>query len=380
MTDVSEGKGCQSKYPSFFGKTSNVILKTIEQSPISITPKEIAQKTGIRLNIVQKYVRRLERKGYVKREFYGHYVGLRSSVSLESSIAGRGGDFGVVSALAVPRLHCLRFHVKDVVGEVGRWDWSSGVLRVKFSRYKKRTAQVFCDCVGDYSLDYVGFRFLVEAVLRELGCSDWSKVSLVSPEFNRDLIGWRLDGAQAVTLKGFDGSFRRIYQKRFGLRDEVKLVGSLPVEKALLLMGGGVSGYNLFQFLYLLVKEVQADRENSKTQTGLVFDAVGHIHRLVDAVINRRISTRAQRAVQMAGSEPAPKECFDDAGVVRITEIVQPIRGSCIRCLQKRMLPYSADSVDSGDRICENCARALSEKLRSRGASPDQQGTGESCG
>lgn len=125
-----------------------------------------------------------------------------------------------------------------------------------------------------------------------------------------------------------------------------------------------MSGYNLFQFLYLLVKEVQADRENSKTQTGLVFDAVGHIHRLVDAVINRRIPVRAQRVIQMAGSEPAPKECFDDASVVRITEIVQPTRGWCIRCLRKRMLPYSADSVDSWDRICENCARAPSELLK----------------
>jgi ribosomal protein S25 len=291
--DARKGKSCQSNYPLLLGKRSIAVLKAIEESPISITPKEISQKTGIKVNTVHKCVRRLERKGYIKREIYGHYVGLRNSVSLGSSIAERGGDFGAASALAVPRVHCLRFYVRDVVGKAGRWEWPSSALQVKFFRYKKGTAQVFCDCVGDYSLDYVAFRFLTESVLRELGCFDWGKVSLVSPEFNKDLIGWRLDGAKAVTLKAFDGSFRRIYQKRFGLRDEVKLVGSLPVEKALVLMEGGVSAYNLFQFLFLIVKQAQSQNEELKICSGLMLDAIGHMGRLVDACYKSKGSGKA---------------------------------------------------------------------------------------
>jgi len=64
------------------------------------------------------------------------------------------------------------------------------------------------------------------------------------------------------------------------------------------------------------------------------------------------------------------RDHFDDANVVRITKIAEPQQGWCIRCLQKKMLSYSADSVNSSDRICEDCAKALFEKLQRRSGSP----------
>lgn len=354
------GQSGQSKYPSSLGETSIAILKALTASPIPKTPKETSQETGIRLNIVQKQMRRLERKGYTKREFYGHYVAFKSDVSLSDSIAEGGG---VGFALAVPRVHCLRYHVRDmafVARPRDPWEWRSKVLRVKFFRHRK-AAQVFCDCVGDLSLDYVGFRFLTEAVLRELGCSDWRKVSLIGAEFNKDLIGWRLDGAKAVTLRAFDGSFRRIYQKRVGLRDEVKLAGSLPVEKALLLMGGGVSSYNLFQFLFLSLKEAEAQRMISEAQNAAVLDGVGEMRRLNNALINHRVPV-AEKTLHAASQQPWP---FDD-GLIKEdpVKLTPPQTGWCVRCHWHKVLTHLVEQGDHWGFVCRTCAEILSGKLK----------------
>jgi hypothetical protein len=53
-------------------------------------------------------------------------------------------------------------------------------------------------------------------------------------------------------MKAFDGSFRWFYNKRFGLRDEVKVVGSSRVENVLLLMQGEVSAYSISSFFFRL--------------------------------------------------------------------------------------------------------------------------------
>ena len=76
-------------------------------------------------------------------------------------------------------------------------------------------------------------------------------------EFNNDWQGIRLDGVKAITVKAFDGSFRRIYNKRFGLRDEVKAVGARRVEDVLSLMQGGVSTYTTQQFLFRTLQQLE---------------------------------------------------------------------------------------------------------------------------
>jgi hypothetical protein len=58
---------------------------------------------------------------------------------------------------------------------------------------------------------------------------------------------------------------------------------------------------------------------------------------------------------------------FDDASVVSVTQMIECDPGWCVRCLQRRILPFSANSADSWDRICEDCARALIEKMQKTG-------------
>ncbi len=118
---------------------------------------------------------------------------------------------------------------------------------------------------------------------RELGVSSWEGVTLASGEFNYDFMGVKLDGLKGVTVKAFDGSFRRVYNKRFGLRDEVKVVGSRSIEDVFALMHGGVSQYTVNQFLFRLVQRVDALNDEHKLQNRVLLDAVDSMRRIADA-------------------------------------------------------------------------------------------------
>jgi hypothetical protein len=259
-------------YGSSLSLIAKRIMGVIEQSPIPITPLEISQKTRIKRSTVRKCLARLARKGFIRKFCHGHYMSLRSSVTLASSMVG-----GVCDVL--PRVHCLRFRVSDVAGKPSSWEVDLDVVRICFRRFKNGSAQVFVDCQESYSLDYLGFRLLVEVVVGQLGVDDWNKIAVSSLEINNDFEGERLDGVQAVTLKSFDGTFRRIYNRRLGLRDEVRVVGTRKLEDVIPLLRGGISSYNILQLLYMNFHEIQ--RQNILIP--LVEEAVSQMRRLVEA-------------------------------------------------------------------------------------------------
>ena len=248
------------------------ILKTIENSLYPITPKEISHLTEINPATVRKYVRTLKKWGFIWVVFYGHYCSSKNIFTLERSIVKSD----------CPRLHCLRLRIVDFLGSVRFRLCDFGNVRISYQQYNNGTVTIFVDCVDSYSLDYVAFRLLVELIKNELGLEDWKKVTVSSFEFNNDIKRARLDGVQAVTLGYFDGSFRRIYQKRFGLRDEAKIVGSTRVEDVLNLLNGGVEAYNFSQLLFELIEEVKLEREAVKFQSQLVVDAVSLIRRFIE--------------------------------------------------------------------------------------------------
>jgi hypothetical protein len=88
-------------------------------------------------------------------------------------------------------------------------------------------------------------------------------------------------------MKAFDGSFRRIYNKRFGLRDEVKVVGARRVEDVLLLMQGGVSTYSTLQFLFQTLQQL-------KIQNKLNVENVAQNRRLFTEFLRRRGQKKAR--------------------------------------------------------------------------------------
>jgi len=118
--------------------------------------------------------------------------------------------------------------------------------------HRNGTAEVF---VGKgVSFGYWGFRLLVELLFKyELSCG-WSQVCVTNAEFNRDFQGLQLDGVQGVTLRAFDGSFRRLYNHgKDVLRDEVKMVGSKTISDVLALMSGNIPDYNILPYDMLIL-------------------------------------------------------------------------------------------------------------------------------
>jgi len=254
---------------------NKLILKQVEDSLYSITPSEISSNTGINANTVRKYLRDLENKGFVHRKFHGHYVSARNLVI---------SDTCMVSDVSGVRVHGLRFRVLGVgVGE-GSWVRDFGVLRLRFVVHGNGNAEVFVGCGRDVSLNYVAFRLVVGVVCRELRC-DWDQVLVTSCEFNRDFLGVKLDGVKSVTLKAFDGSFRRVYNHGGFLRDEVKTVGSKKIEDVLALMQGGVTQYNIQQLLYMNFQKLSEYVEAGKFRNQLVFEAVSEMRRFVEAMM-----------------------------------------------------------------------------------------------
>jgi hypothetical protein len=255
------------------------VLEVVDQSPQPIRAIEINRSTGIKVTTCRKCLSRLAKKGKIKKHSYGYYASLSDNVALNRSMVA-AADSPLVLNNAELRLHCLRLRVFDVSGNPRKWFLDLDVVKISLQRYASRTAQVFVDCMKDYSLDYVAFRLLVEIALHEVGQTDWDNVLVTSHEFNHDYLGLRLDGVTATTLKAIDGSFRRVYNKRYGLRDEVKTVGSIGVEDVLRLLEGGTN-YSIMQRLSVISEEIREERS-------AVSEAAQQMRRLVDELLGKQ--------------------------------------------------------------------------------------------
>ncbi|MCK4477996.1 hypothetical protein KAU88_05670 [Candidatus Bathyarchaeota archaeon] len=274
-------KSCNFHYGRELTDKEKQVVKIVDSCSYPITPTEVSALTKFKHATVRFYLRKLEKGGFVRRKYRGHYVSVKNVPTKSSSVVGA---FGAVA----PMLHSIRLRFVDV----GLWPRSwvrvfGSVVKVTFTVYKNRSALVFVDCIGDVSLDYPAFRLVMDCIQKEVRSPNWASCRVTNFEFNYDFHGIKLDGVQGVTLKAFDGSFHRIYNKRFGLRDEVKVVGSKSVADVLALMQGGVSTYNIVQLLFANFQETKKYVEATQFQNRLVVDAVSQMRRLADAVSKR---------------------------------------------------------------------------------------------
>lgn len=276
------GKSYNSKYRMVLSEKHRQIIEAVRNSPIPITPMEIASITNLPHNSVRVWVKELERKGYVVAKFYGHYVSSQNGLTLDSSTVGDGRV----------RVHCLRLKILRCgvfsslwVREVG------GVARISFQVFGDRSGLVQVDCLGSCSFDAVGLRLVVDVVARELrvSCDDVWGSTVLSYELNSDFKGVRLDGVQAVTLRAFDGAFFRAYNKGEVLRGEVKATRPLQLENVLALMNGGVSAYNQMQLLFMNVQKMNEEIEAQKFTNRLLSDILAQNQSLLKVMMAKHI-------------------------------------------------------------------------------------------
>lgn len=254
------------------------IVKVIDSCSYSITPIEISALTQIKDSTVRKLLRSLEKGGFVRRKFRGHYISVNNPVTKSSSVVG---SLNTMS----PMLHSIRLRFEGV----GLWPHSwreefGDIVNVTYTVYKNKCGLVFVDCIKDVSLDYPAFKLVMACIGKAFRSPNWASCRVTNFEFNYDFQGVKLDGAQGVTFTAFDGSFHRVYNKRFGLRDEVKVVGSKRVEDVLALMQGGVSTYNILQLLHMNFQKMSALVDAQKFQNRISSEAMASMSRLVDSL------------------------------------------------------------------------------------------------
>lgn len=274
-------KSYNLSHQSSLSEKENAILKAVKTNDFPITPKEIASMTGINHNTVRQYCRKLEKQALVTRTFRGHYTTPENVATFASSIVGGG----------VPRVHGLRLRFSGVGVGGSKWVRKlNGVVKITFMVHKNGSATVFIDCIGDSSLDAVGFRIVLALIQEELSVTDTELAAskVASYELNTDFQGLRLDGVKAITLKAFGDAFWRVYNKRGFLRSEVKATKPLDVANVLALMNAGVSQYNVLQLLFLNFQEMKRYVEAAKFQNRHLVEITGRNRRLADALLRKR--------------------------------------------------------------------------------------------
>jgi hypothetical protein len=108
------------------------------------------------------------------------------------------------------------------------------------------------------------------------------ELQAINVQFNRDFQGLRLEGLQAMTVTSILGVLERFYNKNQGLRTEIQ-VGPISVRDIEVLLRGGVTGYNLVQSNFALLKEIRNLKEVWIKQTPYL----SNIYRLLVELINK---------------------------------------------------------------------------------------------
>ncbi|MCD6432373.1 winged helix-turn-helix domain-containing protein [Candidatus Bathyarchaeota archaeon] len=230
------------------------ILEVLQKSEYSLTPKEIAFRTGLKYGTVKSYLRRMVKLGLIVQVARGLYS---CKTHLRCGCVGVGGFI-----CGVPRVHNLRLRLRVggvVVPSVVVCRVVGG-CRVRVCFGSKRglvTGVVACDD----GLDYYGCRLAVElfkeVVRRVLGLEVRDEdIEVASVEVNEDYAGIRLDGLKAVTVKYFTGALERIYNKGHGVRSEVK-VKPESLESMWSLLKGGMPAYLGVQGVFYVGKQLE---------------------------------------------------------------------------------------------------------------------------
>jgi hypothetical protein len=286
---------------SRLGKPHKQILALLHSREVPLSAKEIwktmnlqrqqHEEKPIARSSYRVYLRQLHEKGYVIEATHGFYT--PSDKLKQQAPVTNGFHMGVVKLTEsmLPRVHNVRLVVhgvrKRLLVSRGSWKVRSGETVITFVEAGGDVITVTVDCDDGYSMDWASWQHVRDLVMRELGVSDRLQIRVSSAEFNRDYEGLRLDGAQAVTLYSFDGTFERYYNKAKGLRHEVKATNIKDVTVMDTLLKGGVTAYNVAQAQFAMSQEIRSLAEVVKGSNRLSVDQQASLMRLFEGFFSR---------------------------------------------------------------------------------------------
>ena len=236
-----------------YGGTSKKqrILKTVRESEIELTPKIIADKTGINHSTVKVYLRRLLELNKIVQPYPGAYCSQITHGMMFAPLR----THNVIVTVEAPWLS-FSDDYSEFYGEVK--------VRVQFGLQRhKVTGRISCDAGMDKnSVHFALSRFY--DIVKEKTDHEVDQVVLKTFEVNRDYAGIRLDGFKCYTKQGLFGAVERIYQKDDLVRHEHKITKPMTIDEFTALVRGGVTEYNVQQGLFVLAKKVEALTEAQK--------------------------------------------------------------------------------------------------------------------
>ncbi len=275
-----------SHYGGLLREAERRILEYIDSIGFEETPKDIATKLGMNHNSVKVYLRRLLERNFVYQPHRGYYASKKNLVTLDTHPGGRVTG---VSEVALPKIHNIRLKIEGLIGVGLVREIELGSASATVTGSENDVANVMVDCYPGVSLDYAGFKLLMASLRNALSVPKNAPIYVTSFELNHDFAGIQLDGCKSMTLRAFDGSFERLYNKyRNVVRREVRPVGKTSPEAISALLRGGVTGYNLLQLVSLLINEIRGYTEAQKYTNRILSDL---LHKL-----GRRECKRRQRA------------------------------------------------------------------------------------
>jgi hypothetical protein len=220
-----------------------------------LTPKQISAETGIKHNTVKVYVRQLLIQKLISQPYPRAY-------SYNNHPRGEEPPprvHNVVLNVLAPWLSSPVEEIRERIGEIG--------FRVIFSVKRKK---VTCVISRDAGMDYSEFALAVELfrlhfVIRTSHMIDSNMIRVQTCELLEDYSQLRLEGVKCVTVRSYLGALERVYNKKHGLRSEVK-VQPQNAQTIMTLLKGSVPSYDILERQFMIEKEFQRFTDALKGQ------------------------------------------------------------------------------------------------------------------
>jgi hypothetical protein len=244
------------------------ILEFLRALDRPVSPFFISKSLGINPNSTRARIHDLLRIGLVERVAPGLY----SIVPTH----GVGKPPRIQNFTAV-------VHPSPAVQESERWEYvfqgpplgEEGLVRIALGFGKKRN-KITWTIRAPLGLDYYGLMFsyaLVQCELARRGytvkdtpgnleCPECFMVRVI--ELLDDKIGLGLEGVKCLTFHDLSGNFEKIYEKKYGVRREVRFTEQRPISDLLALYQGGFPSFMVAQSSYDIARAVEKNTETLK--------------------------------------------------------------------------------------------------------------------
>lgn len=251
------------------------ILKLIDESEVELTPAQISLKLGLNRSTTRNYLRKLVKENKLVQPYPSAYCNKIT--------------YGVRFVPLMVHNVRLRFFVG---GDVVSWECVEVVGGVKVfvcfgSERRLVSGFVSCDVGMSREACLLALHRWFDLVEGRLG-RVVDGVEVTSFEVNKDYAGVRLDGGLACYTKtGLFGLVERVYQKeRNVVRAERKVSKSMSVTEFESLLHGGVSGYNVTQANFALMRKVDELTEALKFTNSQVLQ----LTKITEALFNHTVN------------------------------------------------------------------------------------------